>query len=472
MDTDYDLIVIGSGPAGEKGAAQAAYFGKKVALVEKDTDLGGAAANTGILASKALREMALAKLDGKTAPIISNIADYLRQENPLKKVEQKRILLNLERHHVELYRGLASFVDPHTISIHSQEGKIQQIRGEVILIAVGSSPNRQSIFPADDARFYDSNTVLNIQKLPKTLLIVGGGVIGCEYACMFAALNTSVILVTARSRILDFLDSEVSLTLQKQMQFLGVAFRTKESVVETKGTKPIEIQLASGNLLHVDEVLIASGRRGNTQNLNLLKVGIAVNEMGLIQTSENYQTSVPHIYAAGDVIGMPGLAATSMEQARVAMVHAFNLKYKTGLASILPYGIYTIPECSMAGETEQNLKRKDLPYIVGKTTYNHNARGRIIGEENGFLKLLFHGEDMKLLGVHIIGPHASELIHIGVMALQMGATADIFIRTCFNYPTLSEMYKYAAYDALGKQALKESGQAYVERMKTSLKFTT
>lgn len=462
---EYDLIVIGSGPAGEKGAAQAAYFGKKVALIEKEPVLGGAAANTGTLPSKTLRETALylsgfrqRDLYGIRISLKENVTarDFLFRERLVRQTERTRIMDNLKHHGVDLYTGFASFVDPHTICIQPKNARAAVIAGKVLLLATGSSPYRPSIFPFEDHRVYDSDTILNLHDIPKTMLVAGGGVVGCEYACMFAALGIHVTLVEGRNRLLSFLDAEVSDLLQKSMAAMGITFQMNDAIGSVAAGETLVTTLNSGNVLSSDTILAAAGRSGNTDGLALEKIGIQPTKRGNIEVNGVYQTKLPHIYAAGDVIGFPALAATSMEQARVAMVHAFNLKYKTQLAHILPYGIYTIPECSMAGETEESLRQKNIAYIAGKTRYASNARGQIIGEKDGFLKLLFRAEDMKLLGVHMIGEQATEIIHIGLTALQTGADSDLFINTCYNYPTLSEMYKYATYDAMGRRAMAQS----------------
>jgi NAD(P) transhydrogenase len=457
----YDLIVIGSGPAGEKGAAQAAYFGKRVALVEKEPVFGGAAANTGTLPSKTLRETALylsgfrnrdlSGLDVKVRPQVT-VRDLLARERLVKETERARIAQNLKRHHVALYSGTASFTDPHTIAVKPERCPECLIRGEVVLIATGSYPYRPPIFPFHDPRVYDSDTILDLHEVPGSMLVVGGGVIGCEYACMFSALGVKVSVVEKRHRLVGSLDAELAEALRARMEANGIRILLADSVASIRDNDAIEVQLESGEILHVETILVSAGRSGNTESLGLAKVGIQVNERGQIHVNEHYQTSQANVYAAGDVIGNPGLASTSMDQARIAMVHAFDLKYRTGLALILPYGIYTIPECSMAGETEESLSEKGIPYVVGRAFYAENARGQIIGDTAGFLKLIFHEEDMKLLGVHMIGEQATEVIHVGLTALLLNEVADLFINTCYNYPTLSDLYKYATYDAMGRRA--------------------
>ncbi len=458
----YDLIVIGSGPAGEKGAAQAAYFGKKVALIEREAGLGGAAANTGTLPSKTLRETALylsgfrqRGLFGVNMTFKESVTtrDFLFREKLVRQTEHLRIESNLLRHQVEVRQGFAALMDQHTVRVGRNDGTTEMITGKVMLLATGSRPFRPGVFPFDDPRVYDSDTILELHDIPKEMLVVGGGVIGCEYACIFAALGIRGTLLEGRDKLLTFLDPEVAGLLTKNMIEMGVDIRFGETVAAVQtGKAGLEATLASGAHIKADTILVAAGRSGNTDKLNLAAVGLTANKRGLLEVNEHYQTAVPTIYAAGDVVGFPALAATSMEQARVAMVHAFDLKYKSRVAPFLPYGIYTIPECSMAGATEESLKEQSIPYVAGIAQYSANARGQIIGAKNGFLKLLFAQDTMKLLGVHVIGEQATELVHIGLVALQTGATSELFIETCFNYPTLSELYKYATYDALGHRA--------------------
>ena len=461
---EYDLVVIGSGPAGEKGAAQVAYFGKRVALVEKEPVLGGAAANTGTLPSKTLRETALflsgfrhrelSGIDVKVKERVT-ISDFLFRERVVKERERSRIAENLKRHKVGLYMGDAAFVDPHTIAVRPRHAAELHLRGEFMLIATGSYPHRPPVFPFHDPRVFDSDTILTMTEIPRSMLVVGGGVIGCEYACMFTAIGVKVSLVETRERLMPFLDGEISDSMRQQMESLGVTFLMPDGVESVENDELIRVRLKSGTVVETHTVLVASGRNGNTESLGLDRVGIAATKRGHIEVNGNYQTSVPHIYAAGDVIGFPALASTSMEQARTAMVHAFDLKYKKDIAPILPYGIFTIPECSMAGETEESLKEKNVAYVVGRARYSNNARGQIVGDYDGFLKLIFREDDMKLLGVHMIGELATELIHIGLTALLTGAGADLFVQSCYNYPTLTETYKYATYDALGARARRQ-----------------
>ena len=457
---DYDLIVIGSGPAGEKGAAQAAYFGKKAILIEKAGFPGGAAANTGTLPSKTLRETALHLSGFRKREIYGldfdfnqriNAKNFLHHFHNVRSRERDRIGQNMTRHHVDVLHGTASFADANTILVTHPDGSAQSLSTEKILIATGTRPHHPSTYPWHDARLFQSDTILSIPELPETMLVIGGGVIGSEYACIFAALGVRVVLVDGRDRLLGFLDAELSVALQNAMRGMGIELLLSEQVESLASGQKIEAVLKNAGLRSFDSVLAAAGRQGNTNDMGLEKIGIQPDKRGLLKVNEHYQTSCPHIYAAGDVIGFPALASTSMEQGRVAMCHAFDLKYKTDLARILPLGIYTIPECSSAGESEESLREKKIPYVIGRTNYSQNSRGFIIGDEEGFLKLLFRADDMKLLGIHVLGEEATDLVHIGLTALLLSQTASIFIDTCYNYPTLSEMYKYAAYDAMGRK---------------------
>ncbi|HEV8473060.1 MAG TPA: Si-specific NAD(P)(+) transhydrogenase [Methylomirabilota bacterium] len=453
----YDLIVIGSGPAGEKGAAQAAYFGKRVALTERAEHLGGAGINTGTVPSKTLRETALYfsglkarglyGVDYQVKPDLT-VHDFMYREQEVVRSLREVVSANIERHKVEVVRGQAEFDDPHTIRVGDR-----RLSAEVILIATGSVPTRPPGVPFADPRVHDSDEILTMERLPASLAVIGAGVIGCEYATIFAALGIRVTLVDGRDRLLGFLDGEVADRLRLQMQLLGVDVKLREGVTRYDADADgIRLDLKGGSALKVDAVLVAAGRVANVAELGLERAGLSVNERGLLTVNARYQTAVPHIYAAGDVIGFPALASTSMEQARVAMVHAFDLKYKTAVAPIFPLAVYTIPEISMVGETEESCRQKSIDYCVGRALYRTNARGQITGDLGGELKLVFRYPDKTLLGVHVIGESASELVHVGLMVLQVGGTIDTFINSVFNYPSLGETYKYAAYDGLGAVA--------------------
>ncbi len=468
----YDLIVIGSGPAGEKGAAQAAYFGKGVALIEREPVPGGACVNTGTIPSKTLRESALHlsgfRQRGFTQAVdltmkSVTIDDFMYRKQLVLEKEWARIDENLRRHNIDRYQGTARFISPTKIAVKNALGE-EMLEGSVVLIATGSSPHRPSTVPFDDECVCDSDTILQIGKIPANLAVVGAGVIGCEYASIFAALGVEVHLVDARSTLLPHMDREIVRVLLGEMQTrLGVTLHLAcEVQTIEKCDDKVSMTLRNGTCIVVDTVLYAAGRSSNVADLNLDAAGVKTGNRGLVLVNENYQTSVPNIYAAGDVIGFPALASTSMEQARVAMVHAFNLKYKTKVASLLPYAIYTIPELSTAGVTEEECRAKSLPHEVGRAYFRNNARGQIIGDTKGLIKLVFDPDSLKLLGVHIVGENASELLHIGMMVMQFGGTINAFIDSVFNFPTLSDAYKYAAYDGLGNVARKRAAAMAVQ----------
>jgi NAD(P) transhydrogenase len=456
----FELVVLGGGPAGASGANAAGFFRRKVALVEQASLVGGAGINTGTIPSKTLRETSLMLSGWRSRKLFgvdlslrreATIADFMRHETQVTGEERRRVESRLQLNRVTRFHGAGSFVDPHTIRIASEGGKETFIRGEKILIATGSSPLRPKEFPFEDDRVHDSNEILELKALPKKLAVVGGGVIGSEYAGTFAALGAEVHLIDGRDVLMPFLDAELSRALVDAMTTNGVRFHWKERVVECDASKPgpVTLRLESGQTLECDGVLVCAGRVSNSESLNLAAAGLTPGKRGLIQVGPQFQsTEVPHIYAAGDVIGPPALAATGIEQARVAICHAFGMSLKADLAPLLPTGIYTIPEASCVGDTEAALIEKKIPYLVGRARYADIPRGDIIGDNVGFLKLLFHHDDLKLLGVHVMGEHATEVVHIGLIAMLMNATAELFNRACFNYPTLGDLYKYAAYEAI------------------------
>jgi NAD(P) transhydrogenase len=456
----YDLIVIGSGPAGEKGAAKAAYFGKRVAIVETAIHVGGAGVNTGTIPSKALRETALyfsglrqRGLYGIDYQLKGNlrVEHFLFREQQVVQSLRHVVQDNIQRHRITLINGDATFDDPHRIRVVRPGGADLWLEGDVILIATGSVPNRGCDIPFYDRRIYDSDTILSLDAVPRRLGVVGAGVIGCEYTTIFAALGTTVILIDERPQLLSILDAEISGRLRDHMRRLGVDVRVPEAVTDIRpDPKEITLTLGTGETVGVDSVLFAAGRNGNTARLGLERVGIATGPKGHIRVNQHYQTDIPHIYAAGDVIGAPGLAATSMEQARVAMGHAFDLEYRNLVPPVLPVAVYTIPEVAMAGDTEETCQSNGIAYTVGRALYRHNARGQIIGEIDGMLKLVVRNDDRSLIGVHIVGEGAPELIHVGLVVMQARGTFETFLDTVFNYPSLGDAYKYAAYDALGR----------------------
>ena len=457
----FDLLVIGCGPAGEKAGAQAAYFGKRVSVIERAKHTGGSCINTGTVPSKTLRESALyfsglkqRGLYGIDYSLKENLTvnDFMHHEREVVEMERQRILKNLALHQIELISGQAAFEDAHTITV-SGAGGTRHLRSEIILIATGSKPHRPPEIAFDDVHTFDSDTFLQMDRIPKSLAVIGGGVIGCEYASIFMALDVAVTLVDGRDVLLPFLDAEISERLRERFAALGMQFWFNERPVKVENSSSgARLTMKSGRVLETEAALFAAGRRAAVDGLELQKAGLSINDRGHIPVDENYRTSVPNIYAAGDVIGFPALASTSMEQGRVAVCHAFGLKYKERVASLLPMGIYTIPEISAAGETEVSCKEKKIDYVVGRAHYANNARGHIAGDTTGLLKLIFARADKKLLGVSIIGENATELIHIGMMVLDRGLTIDEFIEQVFNYPTLSDTYKYAAYDGLGNLA--------------------
>lgn len=458
---DYDLIVIGSGPAGEKGAAQAAYFGKKVALIEKMPYLGGAGINTGTVPSKTLRETALYYSGLRQRGIYGidyslrehlTIADFMYRKQTVIANERQLIKRNLQRHGIEWIHGEASLVDAHTVQVIHHDGtRVLLLTAAIILLATGSAPYRPPEVPFDRQRVHDSDTLLDMPFIPKSMAVIGGGVIGSEYAALFTALGVKVTLVDGRERLLPFVDAEIAQRLQSHLQQLGLRFifQARVLALHHQGTQ-VAIQLDQGETLVVESVLYAAGRQSNIEGLNLAAAGVKTGRRGLIEVNTHYQTSIPSIYAAGDVIGFPALASTAMEQARVAMVHAFDLQYKPQVSPILPLAVYTIPEISMVGLTEEACLAAQQSYAVGRAYYDKNPRGQIIGDLSGLLKLVFSPHDKKLLGVHLIGEQAAELIHIGAQVLSMGGTLEAFIQAVYNYPSLSDSYKYAAYDGLGR----------------------
>jgi NAD(P) transhydrogenase len=461
----YDLIVIGSGPAGEKGAAQAAYFGKRVALVEREPVVGGACVNTGTIPSKTLRESAMHLSGFKQRGFRDSIdlsirdditvGDFMYRKQQVVERSWSVIEENFRRHKVDVYRGTARFVSPHCIAVTNALGE-QLLEGDIVLIATGSAPYRAPDVPFDDVCICDSDSILSIDAIPKTLAVVGAGVIGCEYAAIFAALGVRVFLIDGRTTLLPHVDRELVKVLLAELQnrldvelYLGCDVKSVELVDDAA-----RLTLLNGTVLVADKVLMAAGRVSNTAGLELAAAGVQTGARGLIPVDASYRTNVENIYAAGDVIGFPALASTSMEQARVAMVHAFDLKYKTRVAALLPYAIYTIPELATTGVTEEQCRAKGIECEVGRAYYRNNARGQIIGDTRGLIKLVFDAATLQLLGVHIVGDSASELLHVGMMVMQFERGIEAFIDSVFNFPTLGEAYKYAAYDGLGNVARK------------------
>ncbi len=454
----YDLIVIGSGPAGEKGAAQAAYFDKRVAIIERSPYVGGAGINTGTVPSKTLREAALyysglqqRGLYGIDYSLKENmsVADFMHREHIVVENEHRIIEKNIKRHNIDLIHGEASLKDAHTVRVTSPDGETE-LSADIILIATGSSPFHPPNIPFDGDLIYDSDSILRMNRIPKTMAVVGGGVIGTEYASIFTALGVQVTLIEPKERVLPFVDTEMIHRLMSQLKLLGLSFALGDKMIAIeKHEDHVQLTLETRGVLEFDIALVASGRQSNVQGLGLNQIDVKLGNRGLIIVNEKFQTNVPNIYAVGDVIGFPALASTSMEQARVAMSHAFGLEYKEQMSSVLPLAVYAIPEISQVGITEDECVAKRIPYLVGRAYYENNPRGQIIGDMSGMIKLIFSPTDKKLLGAHIIGEQASELIHIAAHVMIANGRIDAFIQAVYNYPTLGDSYKYAAYDGLG-----------------------
>jgi NAD(P) transhydrogenase len=461
---DYDMVIIGSGPAGHRAAIQSAKLGKRVAVIEKKTVLGGVSVNTGTIPSKTLREAVLhlsgfrqRSIYGASYQVKDHITmdDLLLRASHVIRHEIEISKSQLQRNNVELFAGLATIVDSHTVHItfvdkHGED----EITTQNILIAVGTTVSKPEYIPFDGETIFTSDGLLKLDHLPKTLTVVGGGVIGCEYACMFATLGVRVTMVEMRDRLLTFIDHEIVDALIYHMRQQRVTLRLGEKVksidfCDTKYGNGVKTCLESGKEIVTEKTLYAIGRQGATSQLGLENVGIVPDKRGRIKVNEEYQTNVPNIYAVGDVIGFPSLASTSMEQGRMAACHAFDAE-TDHFPELFPYGIYAIPEISTVGANEEELTAKGIPYEVGKAYYKEIARGQILGDTIGMLKLIFHRENHKLLGVHIIGEGASELIHIGQTVMAFNGTVDYFINTVFNYPTLAECYKTAAFDGINR----------------------
>lgn len=460
-DFDYDLIVIGSGPAGQRAAIQAAKIGKKVAVLEKKMVLGGVCINTGTIPSKTLREAVLylsgyrqRGLYGSSYSVKDKITitDLLYRVDHVVKHELDVTRHQMLRNGVELINAEGSFIDPHTIKLKSSERSSNRtLTYEFAVIATGAQATRDSHIPFDGHRILASDDVLNLDAIPKTLTVIGGGVIGAEYASMFAALGVRVTLVDSRRQILDFIDEEIIDALTYHLRQHRVRFRLGEKVrtIQPQEDEQVQIELESGKRITSEKALYSIGRTGATAALNLERIGLSADDRGRIAVKGTFQTNIDHIYAVGDVIGFPSLASTSMEQGRLATCHAFGIESET-VPELFPFGIYTIPEISIVGRNEIELTDDGVPYEVGKAHYREIARGQIIGDSTGLMKLIFHIENRRLLGVHIIGEGASELIHIGQAVLSFGGPIDYFINTVFNYPTLAECYKTAAFDGINR----------------------
>ncbi len=457
-----DMVVIGSGPAGQKAAIQAAKLGKQVTLIERNPIIGGVCTHTGTIPSKALREAVLHLsgyqqqtfyASGDAGRPEVRIEDLISRGRQVIQTEINVIREHMMRNGVELLCGDARFEGPNTVSVTRQYAS-QTIQADHIVIATGTVPARPMNVPFDKERVLDSDGLLELPRLPKSMIVVGGGVIGTEYACMMATLGVRVILTEARHRLVEFVDDEISEALQYRMRSMGVTLRMGERVDEIHVLPDglVQATLQSGKHLRADTLLYCIGRQGTTERLGLDKVGLVPDNRGRLKVNEHYQTQVPHIYAVGDVIGFPALASTSMEQGRQASCHAYG-EPTTSLPELFPLGIYSIPEISMVGKTEATLTEEGVPYEAGVAQYREIARGQLLGDEVGMLKLLIHEQTRQILGVHAIGTGATELIHIGQAVMALGGTVDFFINNVFNYPTLAECYKVAALNGSNKLRL-------------------
>jgi NAD(P) transhydrogenase len=456
----YDLIVIGSGPAGQKGAINAAKLGKEVAVIERGGMLGGVSVHTGTIPSKTFREAAL-YLTGFTQRAYYGPGYHLRERitnhDVVSRVqaivgrETEIIRSQFLRNRVSVFDGAARFLDPHSIEVTGEKGTIK-LTGDCILIACGSRPARNPAIPFDGKRVIDTDGLPNISEFPRDLVIVGAGIVGLEYASIFAALEIPVTLIDQRTRVLEFADGEIVEALCYHLREMNVTFRLGEKVVSVEveeGRDRVAARLESGKTVHGGALLYAVGRQANSDLLNLEAAGLHADGRGRIKVNEFFQTEVPDIYAAGDVIGFPSLASTSMEQGRLSSCHMFGAAFHHS-PHLLPFGIYTIPEISMVGRTEEQLTAEKIPYETGIARYEELAKAQMIGDRSGMLKLLFHSQNRKLLGVHGVGQRSAEIIHIGQAVMAFEGTVEYFRDTAFNYPTLAEAYRVAALNGLNK----------------------
>jgi NAD(P) transhydrogenase len=457
--SDFDVLVLGSGPGGQKAAIAAAKLERRVAIVERRNMIGGVCINTGTIPSKTLREAVLyltglnqREMYGQSYRLKEEItvADLLVRTQHVIGREVDVIRSQLSRNHVAVLNGMGRFLDPHTISVLDETGREAKVTADKIIIATGTRPARPDSVEFDESTIIDSDDIISLDRVPDSMVVVGAGVIGIEYASMFAALGTKVTVVEARERMLDFVDLEVVEALKYHLRDLAVTFRFGETVaaVERRPRGAITV-LESGKKIPAETVMYSAGRQGMTDGLGLETAGLAADARGRISVDEHYRTTVPHIYAVGDVIGFPALAATSMEQGRMAAHHACEEPVHHS-DQLQPIGIYTIPEISFIGKTEDELTHSHVPFEVGISRYRELARGQIIGDTYGMLKLLVSPEDRSLLGVHVFGTGATELIHIGQAVMGCGGTIDYLVDAVFNYPTLAESYKVAALDAMNK----------------------
>ncbi len=461
----FDLVVIGSGPAGEKAAVEASKLHKSAAIVERNSVQGGVCLHTGTIPSKTLRETVL-YIAGLRQRSAYGLVGTMRQNLSIRELMYRKgqvirqeldvIQQSMARHRVEVVHGTGMIADPNTVVVSTGDGDSRVLKGETIVVSTGTRSYHPEHIDFDGTFIYDAETILDLDVLPRTLTIVGGGVIGCEYASIFAHLGIRVTIVDARPSLLSFLDEEIADVLTYLMRKYGVTLvlsdKPKDIFVENEQVVTVT---QSGRRIASERLLYAAGRCGNTENLGLESLEIETDSRGLIRVNERYQTAVPNIYAVGDVIGFPSLASVSMDQGRLASIHAFNKSDISCLNTLLPLGIYTIPEVSLIGETEQSLSAAGHDYEIGVARYFELARGQIINDHDGLLKLIFDPKSKRLLGVHIIGDRATELIHIGQAIMTHGGTLDYFVDTVFNFPTLTEAYKVAAMDGMARMEYRD-----------------
>lgn len=461
---DYDVLIIGSGPAGQHAAWQAAHMGKRAAIIERKPKIGGAGLQTGTIPSKAMREVAYqfshSGYGGMRQALMPDsrsrhglLADAVRRKEVVIAQQESVILQRILRSGVALIPGEASFVDAHTLQVADAAGNTHQLSADVIVLASGSRPRRPAHVPFDKKTVLDSTSILNLRHLPDSLLVVGGGVIACEFVSIFAALGVKVSVVDSHVQLLTYLSEDVVGVLAESFLAMGVAFHMQERVKEIRreGNGTLTV-LESGQTIHADAVLYAQGREPNSEKLQVSRAGIIAKD-GWLEVNQYFQTSVPHIYAVGDLIGRPALASTGMEQGRAALLHAFGGKSHV-TAENLPMAVYTIPEISYVGKTETEAQQENIPCVIGRAYFKDSARGQIIGDAHGLLKLIVDARNEKLLGVHIVGEQASELIHIGQLVMNLHGSVRDLVSNVFNYPTLAECYKLAALDCCNQLELR------------------
>jgi NAD(P) transhydrogenase len=459
---DYDAIVIGSGPGGEGAAMNLAKHKKKVALVERYKKVGGGCTHWGTIPSKALRHSVARLIEYNSSPLFQDLdlpttltfSDILKHAQSVIKQQVVLRTSFYDRNRVELFYGQARFIDQHTLAIDEEDGSVTTLSAKHIIIATGSRPYRPQDIDFNHPRIYDSDTLLSLERNPRSIIIYGAGVIGCEYASIFRGLGVKVDLVNMRDQLLSFLDKEITDSLSYHLWNSGVIIRNNEEYDRIEGCDDgVVVYLKSGKQIKADCLLFANGRTGNTDALGLENIGLKANSRGQLEVNACYQTSVPNIYAVGDVIGYPSLASAALDQGRIAAANILEEACNLRLIEDIPTGIYTIPEISSVGKTEQELTADKVPYEVGRARFKDLARGQIADTTVGSLKILFHRETKEILGIHCFGERASEIIHIGQAIMQQkngGNTIEYFVNTTFNYPTMAEAYRVAALNGLNR----------------------